>query len=166
LKTQHQLKAFTITELVVASILTAITVVAAFSVFQIINAQYDSHRTDSDYSIEIGQLSILLKRDFEEALKVETNPDEIRLTLYNHKVHYLFKAGTVERIVFQEEEYKQEFRLNFIDIVTSFQNKQRSYGLIDVLTIRIQESEKTITLNFKKQYSSKDLFDMDYGDRH
>lgn len=166
MKKQHQLKAFTITELVVASILTAITVVAAFSVFQIINAQYDDHRKNSDYSIKIGQLSLLLKKDFEKAEKAEINPQEIRLTFPNQKIHYLFKAGSIERIVLQQEEYRQVFELDYVDLIASFQNKEKNYGLIDVLTIRIRESKKTIALDLRKLYSSKDLFDMDYGNRH
>lgn len=164
---QYKLNAFTVIELIVGAILAAIAVVAAFSVIQIINTQYEDHNKDGEYAIKLGQFSTSLKRDFEEASKVEANPDEIRLTFPNHKTSYIFTVGLIERIVWQQqEEYKQKFELDFVDMAAYFQNTPKKYGFIDALTIQIRESQKMIILNLRKQYSSKDLFDMDYGNRH
>lgn len=162
-----KVRAFTITELIAAAILSALTVVAAMSVFNIMNTQFQDFQNQGEIDKEVGSLYSVMARDFEDGKLIETRNNTISITQADQKITYWFDKGSVERNVWiKQEEYKSVFKVQFNSISSFFQDKEINSGIVDVLNLKLIKNQQPLVLNFKKLYSSKELFDLENGHRY
>lgn len=162
-----KLFAFTIIELIVAAILSALVASAAISTFNILNIQYQDFQTHGKEEKELGNFKTSLNRDVEDAVWVHIDYNAVYLILKDRKIIYTFGENKVSRTVWKDKE-KYEWLYDVVaqNYQGSFQEKAISKGLIDKLSIDILSNQQSFNIIFKKIYSSKELFDIEHGRRY
>lgn len=163
---KKRLDAFTITELLVVTLLTLVTVVAAFRIIGITNEQYQSYRGDNEVYLKIGQFGTVFNRDFNQAIVIEKKGLSLILHFDNHKILYEFDAAHVTRKLLFEAGREEIFDLTEVTLIGFFNQKEIYDGWIDNVSIGFQLEGKKKLLTFFKTCSAKELCAADYANRH
>ena len=150
--------AFTIIELIVVMLLT--TVIATLSYLVIDNTQqhFWLYEKSNNASLEVAALNTLLKNDFHQATDIQLVNEAIVFQMADNQVVYQFDGKKIKRI---NETIADILNVNTLDMQISFENEPVEKGKIDQLQLECKYSEDKITLNYTKEYSSKDLWKLD-----
>lgn len=158
------LKAFTIVELMMAAIVSAITVAAAVSAFEIIDRQFHHFRVENEAALALTQFYTLMQQDFEQAEYIEVKAENILCHGPKHTIFYQLEAQSVQRGVQQADYRIEPFPYRLSDLTFKLRGQARQSGLIDCANFQIVLADGRVKhFSLAKHYSSADLFEH-YGD--
>lgn len=152
----RKLHAFTLFELVIGMLLSAVVIGMVYSGYNIIAKMYDSHITRSREQAALMVLGETLQRDFDKAVTVLAQGQQIRLfdsigppaIIYQIQQNQLIRKSAV----------LDTFKLKQLKISIRFEGAVIQTGLTDALELAYQFSGTSITLQINKTYSAEQLF--------
>jgi len=151
-----RIKAFTLQEILIALVIAAIVISAAFYSYGVIQTAYLAYQKTTEQSLEIKTLDVLLKEDFAKADYVIKSSDGIICMINENEVNYLFKQDYVTRTVSILTEYfkvKPEAVHLFFDKLAVENNNE----LIDELSYNAIDNDKLFYFHYNKIYGADKL---------
>ncbi len=152
-----RLPAFTIMEVMVTALLSVITVGIALSAWQIIERQFSQYSQETEEALSVGQLNMLLQRDFLQCSQAVREEDALRFSFPAYEVLYLLEAERIVRKLANGDGRDDVF--NFAPVVwsTAFRGQEVLAGPIDFAAIQVLWFEKPMDMAFSRTYSAKEL---------
>ena len=162
---KQRIQAFTIMELMVVSVLTAILVGGAIAAFQLIDQQFRDYHQQSSASLNYSALHALMQEDVYMALQLE-RPGENELLLKgpDYDLQYYFESNRIIRQALLPDVRADTFALQLKEVRCSFLGQEQFAGPVDQLQCEIQDGLFTYPFTFHKHYSASDLIHLSYGD--
>ena len=149
-----KIKAFTIIELVVVMILTAIIVGIVYSAYSIVGNQYSSYKKISVQNSRVALLSMLLSKDFTTAHYIKNGNEEL---FFYDKEDNIIRYGFDENYITRSgNSITDTFPVNTLNIEMKFLNQEQIIpnGLVDELYFESLIFKKQQLFHFKKQYGA------------
>ena len=152
-----KLKAFTIMELLVVSILSAICAGAVFSGFQVIQQQFLGYERDTKAILEMGAFQVQLEKDFAESVWVYREADGIRMELENYVVFYgLEEEGKkINRQIIVDGYNKETLPFLVRKANCYFEKEEIDAGSVDYIELQLEVDTRLFTFSLKKEYSAR-----------
>ena len=161
---KNRISAFTIMELMVVSVLTAILIGGAITAFQLIDQQFRDYHQQSSTSLNYSSLHTLMQEDISEAIQLEViEGQKLLLKKDNYDLQYHFESGRIIRQALLPNVRPDTFALQLKQIYFAFRGRQQSEGPIDLLQCEIQDGLFIYPFTFHKHYSAGDLIHLSYG---
>lgn len=152
----NKLAAFTITELMVVSLLGTICAAAAFTGLQVIQKQYFFYEKETSRVLEVGELQRQLQVDILAAKAIYREEEGIGLSLPNYELHYVFTDQELHRVVALDGIRKRVFSLKVTAIGSRFRSTPIDQGQLDFLALSIACDGALFSLTFEKEYSASE----------
>lgn len=124
----RKLKSFTLAELIVVMIITAIVVGMAFSVLRIVQKQIHTIQTNFDKTSTLALFEQRLWQDFNEPHNIIYNKNELILTSETDTIHYSFQENFIMR-------NQDTIKLKTTPNKAFFKGKEITNGTIDAISI-------------------------------
>ena len=156
----RKIEAFTILELVVAMIISAIVISITYTSYFFISESYQSFNVKNENLSLINDLDLLLKHDFYKAVVITKTDSGINIHTKKGNVAYTIGPDFLVRLAAKIDTFKlqtPEIQMTFegapIDdaAITEEQNR------IDNLHLTFIYHDESFTFHYHKQYSSADL---------
>jgi len=156
-----RIKAFTIIELLVTMVISAIVVVLAFQGLNWTKSQHLNYQTKVSNQLEIQQLYGQLKLAFQDATEISITNNELKCKYKNGADKYwefgyerapAFISNENNSIIFEP--------IKVTDLHTYFEDEVRYVGLIDKMKLDVEFEGKTVVWEFNKQYDAQTLLDL------
>ncbi|HZX59365.1 MAG TPA: prepilin-type N-terminal cleavage/methylation domain-containing protein [Mucilaginibacter sp.] len=155
-----RVKAFTIIELTVAMLISAIAIGITYTIFSIISRSYGSFNKKNEHMAEVSRLDELLRKDFERSELVLKDTSSIAFQSLNKMVRYKFDTAYVVRIGLITD----TFKVRTDTVNTLFENEivnepalLKEQNRLDQLDLSIALQNEKITYHYHKIYSSTNL---------
>ena len=149
----RKLKAFTIIELTVITLLSGIVISIAYFVFFILQKQYNTYDKTGKYQLEITTLSRLLTEDFQKSDSIISSSEKSLLTYKNNIVtDYKFDVNYITR---SKSSVTDTFHFNTENTVLLLDEVPVSVpGIwIDELKFETNYHQKKLSFHFYKKYA-------------
>lgn len=158
---KHRLAAFTIMELTVAMLVSALVIGITYTAYSLISRYYSDYKLRNDEMAVMIKLDELLQKDFERADGIYQLSTGLRLTSTMQTISYQFTPSYVLRTAAGID----TFKVNTQDIQFYFEHRPLSGDAIDTQEpYRADELEFTVLYrtgkfpyHYLKQYSSENL---------
>lgn len=154
---RQKIKAFTLLEIVLAMMLSAIVVGMAYTAFTLFSKLYGNYRAKNLSHSDLLLTRDVLDHDFNQAFFAEKVENELWLrdSLGNLRITY----KPIQDYLLRDNRIAiDSLRLKGVQIEFSFEGMIRGNGLIDQLVLRFSYNKKLQTLCVSKIYSSEQLF--------
>ncbi|AMR33710.1 hypothetical protein A0256_20875 [Mucilaginibacter sp. PAMC 26640] len=152
------LNAYTIIEITITMILSAIVISITYTAFGIVSTSYHRYRDEQEGIAEVVQLDRLLKRDFTLSERVSSAADgEVTFTVKNLKVSYNFQPDYIIRTSGITDTFKVasgNLSLNFEDQAL---RPQGDTIMLDELSFDLVYKNRSIPYIYHKRYSADEL---------
>lgn len=156
--TGYRLPAFTLMEMVVAMLLTAIVIGLTYTIFIIVAQSNRNFDRKSEALAEVRQLDALLQRDFGRAARIDCMDSTLVIQLQTAVVTYRFFSGFALR----KSVATDTFRYRLLEQNAAFRGRPvGENGITDDFFLRIAIDEQQIPFHYHKTYSSEELIDSD-----
>jgi Tfp pilus assembly protein PilE len=160
-KIKHRLPAFTIMELTVAMLISAIVIAITYTAFSMVSGSYVSYTAKHNEMAVLIRLDELLKKDFIKADDIYQEQDGVRFLLKQQPISYRFEPGEVIRI----STVTDTFKVATDALILSFERQPLSsetstdqeLNRVDELAFSIVYQKEKFPYHYLKQYSSKNL---------
>jgi hypothetical protein len=151
-----KLKAFTLFELVIGMLLSAVVIGMVYSGYGIIVKIYDNHLITSRSQSELMVLDATLQRDFDKAVTVQADGQKIQLmdSLGSPAVSYLVSENQLIR----NSSLADTFKLDQLTVSLGFESAKVQGGLVDELNMEFYFGENVQGITITKRYSAEQLF--------
>ena len=157
---RRSIKAFTIIEVTIAMLISAIVIGITYAVFSIINQSYNSFNKKNEHMAVVLQLDKLLRRDFEHAELIIKDTSGIVFHGSDKTVRYKFDTAYVVRIGLITD----TFKVKTDTVNTLFESKtinetgaSEEQNRLDQLDLFLVLQNEKITYHYHKIYSSANL---------
>jgi prepilin-type N-terminal cleavage/methylation domain-containing protein len=162
-----RVKAFTLVEMIVVMLLTAVVIGLAYEVFQVISKSYSSFSAKNERINDVERLEHWLKRDFIRAENITAGGNKVCMIIGKDTVSYVFTDSVVTRQGLRVDAIRIEVK----NITTTFQGKEAQNEPqplpADELNFDIVLEQEEIPETFYKLYSAEQLITLTHGlDRH
>lgn len=150
----RRLSAFTLLELVVVLVVSAILFNLAYAALGMVQHQ---QQVIASHTAALGQLSTwqeVLGADFQAARRVEVAGDQLRCEREAGSVIYAWQDSVLVR---QQGEAVDSFSLPVREHTCFWQGKPRTQGLIDEISLTIMTARDTFYLQAAAQYDARQL---------
>jgi type II secretory pathway component PulJ len=154
MKIKSRVPAFTILEMVITMMISALIMGFALTAYLLILRANASIQQKNGWTVEVLQLDKTIQRDIDRGLKVLKTTNGIMITDSADSVSYAFNAAYIVRISRRIDTTK----LQVEDLQTVFEQQPAEKGLVDEISFKVTCNQQTIFLIFHKYYSSADLF--------
>lgn len=159
----QNLKAFTILELVITMMISAILIGLTFTIYGIVTRSYQSFSKKNDEVMVMLTLDRLLRRDFSKAEAIRRQGSKIFIIGRNDTVRYDFESGYLVRT----RGIIDTFKVDYQQFDSKFEGRSPeinpdSVVLQDELSFSITYHDQVIPYHYFKQYSSETLFQNDH----
>ncbi|MEM9819745.1 MAG: type II secretion system protein [Bacteroidota bacterium] len=151
------LKAFTILEVLIVVLLTALIVLMAMSVIQIVHQQFSSYAEDHHQSERLRAFQVLLETDFLQSEYAMIYGDALEFQHHNHQVNYQFEPDFIVRTLIKKTLQRDTFYLLTRYQRAFFEQQVLEKGWIDHLIIELYHEGEQWPMAFRKKYSAFDL---------
>ena len=155
-----KVKAFTIMEITVAMLISAIVIGLAYTCFNIIYQQYHAFHERQSELMKIDQLNKVLQEDFDRAETILQNDDDIIIKNKDSQLSYRIQPEYILRI----SNTTDTFKVNTQEVTRYFEGRHLTEqsdlpedNRMDELSFTIIYHEEKIPYYYTKQYSSQDL---------
>ncbi len=162
MKPNHKLPAFTIMEVTIAMLVSAILIAIVYTAFTIVSRSYNGFVYKNEEAARLAQLDLLLKRDFRRADLVTRTDSGIVIKNDKDITRYLLEKNEIVRINGITDTFKVKtehtlvlFEQQAVDL-TSDQPAR-----VDELDLDLFFQNEKITLRYYKPYSAVNLFEQD-----
>jgi Tfp pilus assembly protein PilE len=155
---KQQIKAYTLMEVTVAMLLSAICITLCYSAYGIITGYYHEFGKKNETIAAVLSLKQVLERDFLKSKYVLRNENEIILINDSTNIKYLFDSNFVARNF--NELHTDTFKLTTTGFAASFEKIEIvNTDTIDHLSFdAILPKHKIVPIQINKIYSSENLF--------
>lgn len=150
-----KLKAYTISELVVVMVLTAIVISIAGSVFLMIKKQYSMYQTKNRKCYDLSLFTYLINRDIENAEQITWADNELNLIQSSKEYVYGFEDEYVTR---QQLQLIDTFYFKTIDLNIKF---LENTSWVTHFSCDLQFENKIHSLYLHKKYTPNTLLNAD-----
>lgn len=157
---RQKIKAFTVMEVTVTMLVTAILIGIMYTSYSIIVKSYGGFNTKNDEMAALVSLDHVLKRDFERSESVYKTQDGIVLKKDDTMIDYVFTPDFIVRKAARADTFKVQTR----DVTASFENMPLSevqeteeQNRADVLGFTLTYKNEQIPYLYHKLYSSVNL---------
>jgi type II secretory pathway component PulJ len=153
----HRLPAFTIMELTIAMLLSALVIGITYTAFRLVNQSYlDYQRKHSDLSVRI-RLDELMQRDFLNSVDVRQSQDGVIIIAGKCSISYKFEQSRIIRL----STVADTFQVVGINPRSFFEHKSLSESdegkRVDEFSFELSFKQGFFPYHYKKQYSSQIL---------
>ena len=159
-KDRHKVYAFTIMEVMVTMLITALLIGVVYTSYSLILKSHHSFTTKNEDMADLLTLDHLLKKDFDQAEVISKETDGIIITNKERLIHYLLKPDHLIRYAIRTDTFKVAVQ----DILTSFENVPleeiqsiEEQNRIDELAFTVSFHGERISYHYHKIYSSENL---------
>jgi len=152
----RRLKAFTLTEMIVVMLLTAVVIGMAYAVFQIISKSYTSFNLKNEKVNDAERLEHWLARDLQRADACLNEEDGLKLLIGVDTVSYTFKDSVVTRTSLRID----SFRVNTGKLAMMFDGQMldtKPEQSVDQVSFELTLEKQKIPEVFYKLYSAEQL---------
>jgi Tfp pilus assembly protein PilE len=157
-----RVKAFTIMEITVVMLISAIVIGIAYTAFNIVGQSYRSFQHKNEDIAVLVRLDELLRKDFSRANTVSKTTSGIFIKTATDSVTYAFEPDFTVRTGILTD----TFKLTVQEVVTSFEaspitaiNPVTEQDRVDELDFSILFENEKIPYHYNKQYSSANLIE-------
>ncbi len=150
-----KLKAFTITELMVVSVLGTICAGAVFTGFEVIQQQYFSYEKETAQMLALGELERQLETDVMDAYRITREPKGLKMEMVDYAIFYTFQADKIFRSSSIAGHRKKEFPFPVKNIRSHFELEAIDIGLLDFIEIEVEVEALPVVFALHKMYSAK-----------
>jgi hypothetical protein len=156
-------KAFTILELVITMMISAILIGLTFTIYGIVTRSYQSFSKKNDEVMVMLTLDRLLRRDFSKAEVIMRRRSEILIIGHNDTARYDFGSGFLVRT----RGIIDTFKVDYQQLESGFEGHPSEINpdtavLQDELSFSVTYHDQVIPYHYFKQYSSETLFQNDH----
>jgi len=155
-----RIRAFTIIEVTIAMLISAIAIGITYTAFLIISHSYSTYDVKNKDMSNVLRLDELLRKDFSRALIVVKDTNGIALRFQLSVVKYKFDTAYVVRI----SGIADTFKVKVDSVKTLFENTainetgtDDEQNRIDLLGLSLNLHHRQINYHYHKIYSSADL---------
>nr|WP_233166977.1 hypothetical protein [Pedobacter sp. ASV2] len=155
----NKLKAFTLMEVTVAMLLSAICITICFTAYGLIQNYYSNFRIKNETSAQLTDLKLVMDKDFLKSRYVIKTDEGLKLKNDSTELSYVFDEHKILRII--PGLHTDTFFVELKDKEFYFEGK--SAGVADTvdflnLGIKLKGSSTALNLQISKNYSAVDLF--------
>ncbi|MHA7057053.1 PulJ/GspJ family protein [Aquimarina sp. M1] len=131
----HKIKAFTLTEMMVVIVLSAIVVGLAFTILGIVQNNMRSIENNYEYKSQIQSLEVALTVDFNRYPRIQLNPNEniLRFSSPIQERVYTFSSDSISNDI-------DLFILKTKDIIYYFEGEEVTTGDIDAIKLTFDKT--------------------------
>jgi len=159
---KHRVKAYTLMEITVAMLVSAIVISITYSAYSIVSRSYIAYKTKNDRLAVLERLDELLKRDFSHADSILKTDNGILVFSSGDSINYELDTAFVTRV----STIIDTFKVKTTDAVTSFENTpvtvsspDKKQNRIDDLDFTLLFENEKIPYHYHKDYSSANLIE-------
>ena len=164
-----KVKAFTIMELTIAMLISAIAIGITYSIFLIVSHSYQSYLTKTAQVATAQRLDAVLQRDFDRGALILKDTSGVRIQLPSGQVKYQFDTAFVIR----KTATNDTFKVKTDSVTFSFEGKELTangeagaQNPLDELYLSVILEKQKITYHYHKVYSSANLINIDANAIH
>jgi len=158
---KNRVKAFTIIEVTITMLISAIVIGITYSVYSIVSYSYSSFNSKNENMAVVLRLDELLRKDFDRSQCIVKDTSGITFQAAGRLIKYKFDPDYILRIDLITDTFKVKpdtanvfFETKPInEIETSAEQNQ-----IDELNLTLTSQNEKITYHYHKVYSSENLF--------
>lgn len=154
------IKAFTLLEVIIAMLITALLVSITYNAYLIINKSYISFTEKNERLTTIILMDHMISRDFTRAGTITSFHDKILFCGLNDTVIYQFENNDIIRVGNRTDTLKA----NVTNLSMSFEDRKlqpvepnQDRLLVDDIVFTLTEEDQKIPLHYHKTYSATDL---------
>lgn len=153
-----RLPAFTLMEVTIAMLISAIAISMTYTIYRIVSKSYFDYSVKQDKMADLMSADQLIRTDFFSARQIRKTEGGIDLLLKEGHIVYVFDK---ERLMRSQFDLKTDtFKIAAQIDRVSFENKEVENGeRIDQVKITVMAEGHHIPYTYNKQYSSNDLFE-------
>ena len=160
---KQRLKAFTILEITITMMVSAILIALTFTIYTIVSRSYRAFSDRNNDVLTMLTLDKLLKRDFLKAETIRRKGSEILIISREDTALYDFKEGYLIRT----RGITDTFRVNYRQLDSRFEGISASPPadstiLQDELSFSVDYKGQAVPYHYFKHYSSETLFHSDH----
>jgi Tfp pilus assembly protein PilE len=155
-----KVRAFTILEVVISMLITAIVIAITYTSYSIISKSYgafnDKNKTMADFAL----LDHLLRRDFAQAAFIQKDAEGITLTAPNNNVRYTFSNDYILRQSLRTDTFKftsQALQVSFEHKPLLALSDTLEQNRVDEISFDLLYQNEKIPYHYQKDYSSENL---------
>lgn len=166
MKLPKKLPAYTLIELTVAMLISAVVITILYQAYMVITSSYIVFNQKNKKQAELASLEKLLGNDFEQGKEIVRSQEGFAIKLHdNRQIAYsLLDFGVVRN---QFELQADTFKIHTYSSDYYFQHAEAVIdGKIDLLDLQLQQDSTIVQIKKYKQYSSADLFKKNAYNRH
>ncbi|MBB2144008.1 hypothetical protein GM921_00795 [Pedobacter sp. LMG 31464] len=152
----NKINSFTLLEVTVAMLLSAICIGICYTAFTLTNQYYAQIKSRKD---EVGNILLMkqvLQHDFEIASKINKTEFGISCEMAHGTIEYQFKPECMVRNQYQLK--NDTVKMAITNLVFKFEKLAIDSGLVDELTFNYSLKNKQNNIRFQKIYSATNLF--------
>ncbi|MFI5219201.1 MAG: prepilin-type N-terminal cleavage/methylation domain-containing protein [Bacteroidia bacterium] len=156
---KKRVHAFTLFEMMVALILTAIVVSIAYLCINIISNQINGFKSKNKQVMESSGFDSVFKNDFEKALTAASHTNGLHFYFpAGRKITYNFNSNFILRTV---DEVRDTFFVAAVEMEKKFMNlkQENTNGLVDEVIFHSKITGEPEQFHYKKRYASADLME-------
>jgi hypothetical protein len=157
-----KMKAYTLVEVIVTMLLSAIIIGIAITGYSMTNDQFRIFDTSTKQSLDVLQFDAMMKTDVDKCNAIFWEDNELILKGENNIIIYSFDDEIILRKEQLQFEFEGEIKVKTIELrilkkATFFENEQKDYGIIDTFILSINNFGRTQILPYSKRYSAVQL---------
>ena len=156
----RRINAFTIIEVTIAMLLTALTIGITYSDNNIVAKTYKAYSAKNENITKFITLDHILRRDFDRADTILKDSAGVALKISSTIIKYKFFPNYIIR----ESSKIDTFKLQAVDPVTAFESlpindmgEQSESNCVDELYFKLIVNNDTVLYHYRKLYSSENL---------
>lgn len=151
------IKAYTLMEMTVAMLLAAISITICYSAYGIVSGYFISFQQKNKQAQDVLMFTHAMERDLQRCTLVLRLEDGVELQCDSVSVNYLFEGKYILRVF--GELKTDTIRLEHKPMLTFFEGSEvNDSDTIDRIDLSLVLAQKAIPLQFRKSYSSVNLF--------
>ncbi|MDT3403747.1 PulJ/GspJ family protein [Mucilaginibacter terrae] len=153
-----KLNAFTIMELTVAMLISAIVVAVAYTALVLMGNVYRNYHTHQTELAVIMRLDQLLRRDFTRSDAAFLYNDSMHFTVDSQQISYAFAADKIIRKSLITDTFKLEGNKPVYLLEGNVLQVTKDTAVIDEMHFEIRYQKNELPYHYKKVFSSTQLF--------
>ncbi len=157
---KHKVKAFTLLEVTITMLITALLIGLTYTSYGIIVKSYRSFTAKNEATVVLVNLDHVLTRDFDKADMVLKEDNGIVLKSDQNLIKYSFNATSIIREALKAD----TFNVQIQNLQTSFEHspitevqEMEDQNRIDELTFTLLYQNEKIPYHYRKRYSAVNL---------
>ncbi|SHI46007.1 prepilin-type N-terminal cleavage/methylation domain-containing protein [Flavobacterium haoranii] len=152
---KHYIQAFSIVEVMVSLVITAIIIGIIFGIFSIVSQQLINFKEQNEYTANFNRLSYSLNKAIFESEKMQFTENGLQFQTYDGSV--LVYQKQEEYLIRKASQFTDTFHLNFQEIKLDTVSNENKSKIFQKLEIHLEANKQPFTLKFYKPVYAHDI---------